>query len=192
MASDNFAATNNPLASPWVAGGGAFGAMESSGGVTFCSTHDVISAMVYGSSSVQSSQIKIAARVAGFAGPCLVDPATGNGYVAHTDSDGTDLIIIRYAAGVFAADSGVTTFATAVNDTLRLYFDGTNVKLDVNGTLRVTWADNTYRTGCKPGVQGENEGDHLDDWTDGAAEAPANVYVSGTAQRNRRHTGRFM
>lgn len=173
MATDDFSATNNPLASPWVAVT-AMNAIQSTGGEARAVTNN--GAMVYGSSTELYSEVVMSDREGGGGaddnGPGLWDPATGNGYFAVITGA---VFLIRYSAGAYDADSN--TPGTAVNgDRLAIYVDGNDVVVaqnDVEILRRVN--DTAYRAGVQPGLYCNNANGGLDDWTDGVVVADSGV-----------------
>lgn len=171
MAADSFTATNNPLAPPWAAVAN-FGAVESTGGearkagVGAC-------AMVYSTSNELYSEVAMSDREGGGGaddnGAALLDPATGNGYIAVITGA---VFLIRVAAGAYDTDSN--TAGTAVNgDRLAIFVDGDDVVVEQNGVeiLRRV-GDTAYRAGLQPALYTNNANGALDDWTDGIPEVP--------------------
>jgi hypothetical protein len=180
MATDNFAAANNPLAAPWTTPAN-FGAMLSSGGVASAVDDATLAGAIYSTSSETFAEVvrPVSAGDGWKGGPALLD-SSGNGYAARMNAPGFAAQIILWTAGAFAdIESAGNTGADS--DVIAIYIDGDDVVMDLNGVEAVRWTDTTYRTGLKPGIWAEDSSAVLDDWTDGAEEGGETLPMMGQA-----------
>jgi len=174
MASDDFSATNNPLAAPWASVTG-FTQLQSTGGACRRITGEGL--MVYSTSSVQHSEVVIGASSSAEDGGPALFSTTGNGY--HVSNiDGTNIDIVKYTGGSFSdVSSAAGTYGPG--DTVALYFDGNDVVVTKNAAEARRWTDSTHRTNLKPGVFNGNADMEIASWTDGAtAGTPLAVFMN--------------
>lgn len=174
MASDNFP-TNGTPPPGWTQDATVSDPMFSSSGIVRGTNFGVLGMIYYGSSSVESSQIEY---VAGFffanTGPAL-RYGDGDGYYTN----GTAL---KRLDGGEDEDLDASGPEVGVGDVVRLFRDGSDLVVLVNGVEEIRHADTTYTGACNPAlVSLAGDFGHMDNWTDagGGAPGPSITNVDG-------------
>jgi hypothetical protein len=188
MASDAFnRADENPLASPWSAMGSwsacklvSNGVMATVPGADNASKH---------TSTETSSQVTVTSVGSTVDGGPIICINSTNAY-AFVSYDGVNLYLFRIDSGSFTSIDFVGGTAVVVNDVMRIYRDGNDVVATLNGVEQMRATDTTYMTG-NSGVFCFAGDLVLDDWTDGAAAAVANVDSEHGSRRNRPGRGPY-
>ena len=167
MASDNFAATNNPLASPWTSFGGSFGGLKSaSGGCSNAAGSDGDAGAYYSSSSSSSSQVDyVSGTMDG--GPALNMGTGPDGYVV-TAYDGAITYAFRLDDGAYSSELGHATGAYVSGQPVKMRRSGNDLITSLNGSDILTVTDATYTTGS-PGIFAYAGNLVFDNWTDGVS-----------------------
>ncbi len=167
MASDDFSATNSPLAAPWTSWGGSFGGMRSvSGGCRNVAGTDTDSAAYYSSSTASSSQIDYVSGTTD-GGPALHMAVGPDGYL-DTAYNGTEVFTFRVDDGSVSSELGHATGVYVTTQPVKLRRSGNNLITSLNAVDLLTVTDTTY-TGGSPGVFATSGNFIMDNWTDGVA-----------------------
>lgn len=166
MASDDFSATNSPLASPWTGFGGSFGGMRSvSGGCRNVAGSDGDAGAYYSSSSATESQVDYVSGTTD-GGPALHMGPGPDGYV-DTAYDGAIIYAFRLDDGSYSSELGHATGVYVAGQPVKKRRSGSNLITSVSGVDILTVTDNTY-TGGSPGIFGYAGNFIVDNWTDNA------------------------
>lgn len=169
MASDDFSATNSPLASPWTSFGGSFGGLRSvSGGVRNVAGSDTDAGAWYSSSSATSSQMDYVSGTTD-GGPALHMGTGPDGYVI-TAYDGAIIYAFRLDDGSYSSELGHATGVYVAGQPTKLRRSGGNLITSVNAVDKLTVTDSTY-TGGSPGIFSYAGNLIQDNWTDGASSS---------------------
>lgn len=167
MASDDFSATNSPLAAPWTSFGGSFAGLRSvSGGCRNAAGSDGDAGAYYSTSSAGSSQIDyISGTTDG--GPALHMGTGPDGYVV-TAYDGLIVYAFRLDDGAYSSELGHATGAYVTTQPVKMRRSGNNLITSLNAVDLLTVTDTTY-TGGSPGIFAYAGNFIVDNWTDGVA-----------------------
>ena len=185
MAADNFNTDANPLASPWTTPGGGFNGLKALSGVAVPITASSDSASRYANSASKISRVTVGAAGDGDGGPSVFD-SSGNGYTAILHLGGINCGLARWDAGGFINLGTGGGAAVANGDVVEIDVSTTSVVMRVNGVVRHTAADNTYRANLNPGIFIFGT-PTFTDWSDGltfAANPLRRTPKKGTNPRN--------
>lgn len=167
MATEDFSATNSPLAAPWTSFGGSFAGLRSvSGGCRNVAGSDGDAGAYYSSSNSSSSQVEyVSGTMDG--GPAINMGTGPDGYVV-TAYDGAITYAFRLDDGAYSAELGHGTGAYVAGQPIKMRRSGNNLITSLNGSDILTVTDATY-TGGSPGIFAYAGNLIFDNWTDGLA-----------------------